>query len=124
MDEENEEMNIGINTRVVINAFVWLQIFNDIISSFQCKIPLYFSTLYFVIQFFIINRIPEHRAWRFEAVVLASFVFCHLCAKGATIFQIDVDADRELLFTGKRNIHLVFLFIIRLFRDRFREDDD
>ncbi|GFQ78178.1 hypothetical protein TNCT_285381, partial [Trichonephila clavata] len=56
------------------------------------------------------------RAWRFEATLLASLVFCHFCAKGASIFQIDVDADRALEFTGKRNIHLMFLFIILFLR--------
>ncbi|GFQ88568.1 hypothetical protein TNCT_73101 [Trichonephila clavata] len=122
MDEE-DEMNFGINAQVVVNGLFWFQIGNDVMSSFQCNIPLHFSVLYLVIQFFIIYGIPVQRAWRLEAVVLASFVFCHFCAKGASIFQIDVDADRALEFAGKRNIHLMFLFIIRFVRDFLMEDD-
>ncbi|GFQ78460.1 hypothetical protein TNCT_425561 [Trichonephila clavata] len=114
MDEE-DEMNFAINA-IVVNGLFWFQIGHDVMCSFQCNIPLHFSVLYIVIQFFIIYGIPAHRAWRHEAVVLASFVFCHFCAKGASIFQIDVDADRALEFTRKRNFHLMLYFIILFLR--------
>ncbi|GFQ73932.1 hypothetical protein TNCT_271871 [Trichonephila clavata] len=123
MDEENERRVIEINTLEKLEAFAWFVKVLDVISSIYYKIPWYFLVLYSVIQIFIPYLIPEHRVWRLETSVFASFVFCYLCAKGASIFQIDVNADNESNFAARGSMSFLLLYIIRVYSDHFLEDD-
>ncbi|GFR30557.1 hypothetical protein TNCT_548191 [Trichonephila clavata] len=123
MDEGVEPMGNELDAFRALEISAWIFRVVDVLSSTYFKIPLYFSVLYLVIEIFIAYLIPDNGMWRLEASVAASFFFCHLCAKGSSIFPIDVNADRESSFTNIANSYFLVLFMIRLFSHRFLEDN-
>ncbi|GFY77511.1 hypothetical protein TNIN_147381 [Trichonephila inaurata madagascariensis] len=118
MDEPNVEIIL-----ILFDIWAWIIRVIDVMVAVSYEIPLHFCVMYFIILIFVVCRIPEEGMWRIEASVLANFVFCQMCAKGSSIFQIAVNAERESVFTKIGNVYMFILFVIRFYREFFPEDN-
>ncbi|PRD32168.1 UNVERIFIED_CONTAM: hypothetical protein NCL1_21323 [Trichonephila clavipes] len=58
MDEQNEEIGILMIAVELFDLITWSVRIMDVMVSFIFEIPLYFSIMYFVIQIFVICRMP------------------------------------------------------------------
>ncbi|GFY77510.1 hypothetical protein TNIN_147371 [Trichonephila inaurata madagascariensis] len=110
--DDDIEMGFPTFAEELLYLVVGILRVRDVMAALSYEIPWYFSVMYFAIQIFVGCRIPEEGMWRLEASLLTSFVFCHMCAKGSSIFQIAVDVSRESFFTKAGNVYILVLFLV------------